>query len=203
LLDRFLFACFALVVLGCGPDDSAGDDSNDGGTGGTSGSGGSAGSAGSAVTGGTGGAAGSSATGGSGGMEPVCNMLELGDAPAVGFTYDLGDAPAPLGGDIADGTYVLTAFVVYGIDLGITDPFARVKVEISGGTWEFVESGPDEVDTPRTDTYTSSISGTQVTMTRSCPVVDMETATFTAGPDELTLYVLDRGTTIADVFTKQ
>ena len=120
-------------MSGCG-------DRNDGpvgGNGGSSGSGGS--SAGSAGTGGAATASGGSA--GSGGMAPVCNELSL-DAAAVGFTYDAGSPPDATGGEIADGTYFLTAQVVYDTASGLTIPLGRTKVVIAGSIWQEVTGDP-------------------------------------------------------------
>lgn len=204
MFTRFLFLSVTLFAFGCDddPEDPSRDTSN-GGSAATSGSGGTAGSAGA---GGTAGLGGTNATGGTGGMEPACHMLELGDAPDVGFTYDLGTAPPAMGGVIADGTYVITSMTVYGIDLGITDPFVRHKTVVSGNTWQMLDGSPSgDSDPARAFTITASISGASLTLTRTCPsgTVAPESATFTETPEGFTFYVVDRGYTVGEVFTRR
>ena len=206
-LLRYLFALTAIPFAAACSDDppDSPDDAGGGGSGMVSGSGGSSGSAGSGIIGGTAGTSPTGGSAGSGGMEPTCNELEL-DAPAVGFTFTTDPVPVPLGGEIADGTYFLTAFLAHTSVLLPTDPFIRGKIVITGTTWELVEGSPDfdDANPPRHFTSTATTNATQITTTSTCPSSGQpESAGFTATPDDLTLYIVDAGIAIETVLTKQ
>ena len=72
----------------------------------------------------------------------ACSELVL-DAPAVGLTYDAAAPPASAGGTIADGTYFLTAQVVYRTASGSTILLGRTKVVIAGASWQEVTGEPE------------------------------------------------------------
>jgi hypothetical protein len=173
----------------------------------TGGSGGAAGSAGTSGSGGSG-LGGSSSLGGAsgaGGTQPSCNDLVLA-APAVGFSYDAGAAPQALGGTIADGTYFLTAQIVYETASGPTDALGRTQVEIAGTTWQEVdgEPTPSTVNPDRHFTNTLSITGTTLDLAQTCPSGgDTTSAEFTADATSVTVYIVDTGVTVGTVFTKQ
>ena len=135
----------------------------------------------------------------------ACSELVL-DAPAVGLTYDAAAPPASSGGTIADGTYFLTAQVVYGTASGSTILLGRTKVVIAGASWQEVSGGPEpsSVNPDRRQTYTLNASGTSLSLARTCPSAGQAQAVeYTAEATRLTLFVQDRGKVIGTVFTKQ
>ena len=206
-LLQYLFVLIAIPIASACSDDppDSPDDAGGGGSGMSGGTTGSGGSAGSGITGGAAGTGFTGGTAGSGGMAPTCNELEL-DAPAVGFTFTTDPVPTPLGGEIADGTYFLTAYLAHTTVLLPTDPFIRGKIVITGTTWELVEGSPDfdDANPPRHFTSTATANATQITTTSTCPSSGQpESAGFTATPDDLTLYIVDAGIAIETVLTKQ
>jgi hypothetical protein len=189
-------AWVVVVALSCGacsdPDSRAGDP--DGGGGGNTGGSASGGAGGSLP----------SATGGSGGGQ-ACNDLEL-DAPAIGITSTTDPIPVAEGGTITEGKYFATAQIVHGTTSFPTDPFIRTRMDISHATWREVSGGPepDGVNPEQRFTYTISTSGTALTLARVCPAGGSQRRfEYTATTDEITMFVVDRGTTVRAVFTKQ
>jgi hypothetical protein len=166
------------------------DPDTGGGTGGTDGSGGL--SLGGIASGG----------GGNSGV-PVgpCNDLELrSDAPRVPFTSSEDAAPAPAGGEIADGTYFYTAHIVYEAAAAPLT-FPRTQVTISGDIWQ--EAIGYESDVVHS-TSKLTTSGNEFTLTRTCPVAgNVESGTYTATETSLTFYSEGGLHVIARVFTKQ
>jgi hypothetical protein len=140
---------------------------------------------------------------GYGGTAPVCNQLAE-DAPTYGLTADPGAAPTPLGGIVVDGTYVLNRQTIYGMTLPATE-MGRVKVEITGSTWQQAEAIlPYDVNPDRHTTSTFSVQGTSLTMTRTCPSAGQpEISAYTADASSLTLFVVDHGMTAESVFTRR
>ena len=100
----------------------------------------------------------------------ACNDLVL-DAPAVGLTYDAAAPPAAAGGTITDGTYFVTAQLVYRTASGITIPLGRTKAIIVGTTWQEVSGDPEpgSVNPDRRRTYALATNGTSLTLDRTCP----------------------------------
>jgi hypothetical protein len=134
-----------------------------------------------------------------------CNDLVL-DAPAVGFTYDLAAPPAPMGGTIADGTYFLTAQVLYETASGPTFPLGRTKAVIAGTIWQEMSGDPEpgSVNPDKRTTHALAATGTSLTLTRTCPSAgQLQSAPYTAEATRITLFVEDRAKTIGTVFTKQ
>jgi len=135
----------------------------------------------------------------------ACSELVL-DAPAVGLTYDAAPPPASAGGTIADGTYFLTAQVVYRTASGSTILLGRNKVVSAGASWQEVtgEPEPSSVNPDKRLTYALNATGTSLTLARTCPsAAQPETLQYTAEATRLTLFVQDSGKTIGTVFTKQ
>lgn len=196
LMRQTLAACALALSVACSsPGHPGGSADAAAGNAGTSGSGGSG-------LGGSSGVGGASAAGGS---EPSCNDLVL-DAPAVGFSYDAGPAPAALGGSIADGTYFLTAQIVYDTASGPTDALGRTEVEVAGTTWQEVDGDPtpSTVNPDRHFTNTLSITDTTLDLTQTCPSGGGTTSSdFSADATAVTVYITDAGLTIGTVFTKQ
>jgi hypothetical protein len=135
----------------------------------------------------------------------ACNAVEL-DAPAIGLTFTADEPAAPRGGEIADGTYFMTALVAYRTLEMLTEPDIRTKVVVSGSSWEQVDGAATEgpLPTTRRSTQLLSVNGTEFTLTLSCPISgELASGSFTAEPDGFTLYLVDGGLVIGRVFTKQ
>jgi hypothetical protein len=77
-----------------------------------------------------------------------------------------------------------------------------VAIEISGTTWKRMRrpvGGYDPVD----ETFTASVSGNKVTLTRTCPSALNETYTFTASSTGLQLSAPNGSGTKVIAFTKR
>jgi hypothetical protein len=128
------------------------------------------------------------------------------DAPAWQLTYDPNPAPTPLGGELVDGSYFVLKEIVYGATSGPALPLARTKVLIAGKSWQDVEGEPepDGVNPDRHHTSALSVTGTQLSLTRSCPkAAEAQIADFTIEPAGFTLYIEDVGQRIGVVFRQQ
>ena len=135
-----------MIASGCG-DGSMTAPSGTGGSGGSTGSGGSMGGGGS---------------GGSG----LCNTL-ANVGTEVPVTTNAGAAPTMTGGQIADGTYVLTSQVVYAGRSTAGLGSLKQTFVIAGNTVQVVQSGeggPDEHQTIQLDP-----SGGKLNFAYSCP----------------------------------
>jgi hypothetical protein len=132
----------------------------------------------------------------------ICNDL-ANDAPTITVEEVASDPPAQQGGTIGDGTYFLTAAVIYtGSDgpSGATGT-AQTTLEISGSTVQQANSGSST-------TYTLATSGSNLTATQMCPTADVRQATYTATAATLVVEV-PAGTdeagakTLVETFAKQ
>lgn len=220
-MKRLLALTFiaALMVAACG------DDAEDGGASGAPGTGGAAGSAGTAqggaagtagaAEGGAAGEAGSSvggAAGAAGGAEggaagtagaagaSACNTLQnLGQF--VPETAGVGEFPAPQGGTLIDGTYVLTKYEIY--PPGSVDAYQRKSTyRFTGGAIEMVEQKDTDPEMHVTGTFevTGAASGV---LHATCPEVADRPASFTATPTEFKLFVIKSGMNEVHTFVKQ
>jgi hypothetical protein len=110
----------------------------------------------------------------------TCNAIkQLG--PAVHPTQASGRAPSGTGGVLEKGTYVLKESVYYNIIFG--DLAARQTIVIADGELQGITG--DDYRYPRT----LVVSGNSLTQTPTLPSGENPlTYTFTATPDELTLY---------------
>lgn len=206
---------------------TAGAGGSTGGTGGsTGGTGGSAGTAGSAgsSTGGTGGtvsdagedssepdAAEDAATlehtctnppemveAGASDAGATCNLL-LDCGPTVTMKAIAGAAPTAVGGTIADGTYVLTAWNVHGTT-SLPGVFTgSVVMVVNGSSWE---QSATQMDVEATLSLTVSTSGTTLTRNYTCPGVQTDEREYTVSGDKLILIQPDIGTTKVEEYTK-
>ena len=135
----------------------------------------------------------------------ACNAVEL-DAPAIGVTFTADEPAAPLGGEIADGTYFMTALLAYRTSNILTEPSVRTKVVVSGSSWQQVDGTATEgpLPTTRRSTQVLSVDGTEFTLTLSCPISgELASGSFSAEPEGFTLYLVDGGLLVGHVFTKQ
>jgi hypothetical protein len=95
----------------------------------------------------------------------ACNTL-ANTAHAITTQQVASDPPAPTGGAIADGTYVLTSATIYtgpGGPVGPGGP-AQTTLRITGATVEVANAGD-----PPTRSITLVTSGTAFTSTDTCP----------------------------------
>jgi len=143
---------------------------------------------------------------GDGGLDaPIaCNTL-VNSASAIPIEQVASDPPAPAGGTPVDGTYALTAAVIYTGAGGPTGASGTTQttLQITGGTIQVASSGD-----PATRTVTFTTSGTSLASVDTCPDTDTRPGTYTATPTTF-LVELDGGTddagarTLVETFTKQ
>lgn len=126
---------------------------------------------------------------------PCASIADEGDV--VTYVVEAADPPAPAGGTILDGTYVLTSgtfFTGPGGESGLGDK-RSMTIRVTGtvvegarteGTWRF--------------TYT--IDGATLHMTETCPRQHLEDLGYSATPTSLTLFVADDDGTIRLGFEK-
>lgn len=129
----------------------------------------------------SGGSAGASSGGaaGAGGNATACNSLAL-DGPRVVPVAATGALPTPMGGTIADGRWVMSAYEYYMST--VINPM-HATYEIRGGDVQYAFQ--EETMPLTTATFTMAIDGTQVTKTRTCPGPATQMNGFTATPTEI------------------
>jgi hypothetical protein len=140
----------------------------------------------------------------------ACNML-VNDGPHVVPVNQPTSPPAPLGGSISDGTYVLTTYNIFigpdGQPVLLGDFWASVIMTFAGTTMQSIEGyrmeGLDHLPgTART--YTFTVSGTAMNVAETCPMMTPAATTdFTANANEFRLYVPGSGETTEEIFTKR
>jgi hypothetical protein len=134
----------------------------------------------------------------------TCNAL-VNSAPTITVEQVASDPPSPQGGTVADGTYAMTAAVIYTGAAGPSGPSgtAQTTLQISGSTIQVANAGQ-----PATRTVTFTISGTGIDSVDTCPDTDERPATYTATPTSLVVELAagtdDAGArTLVETFTKQ
>jgi hypothetical protein len=93
-----------------------------------------------------------------------CNTVEQKGSP-VKPAAALGSAPTWTGGTIADGTYVMTKWLIYGGGMVSPEPVSETLV-VSAGTFKVVAN--TSMFTVRTN-GSVTVSGSTMTFTPSCP----------------------------------
>jgi len=134
----------------------------------------------------------------------ACNTL-VNSAPSITVEQVASDPPAPQGGIPVDGTYVLSAAVIYTGPAGPTGPSgtSQTMIQITGSTIQVVSTGE-----PPTRTVTFTTSGTSLDSVDTCPDTDTRPGSYTATPTTFVV-ALDGGTddagarTLVETFTKQ
>jgi hypothetical protein len=134
----------------------------------------------------------------------ACNTL-VNSAPSITIEQVASDPPAPQGGTPVDGTYVLSAAVIYTGPAGPAGPSgtSQTTLQITGSTIQVVSTGD-----PLTRTVTFSTSGTSIDSVDNCPDTDTRPGSYTATPTTF-IVELDGGTddagarTLVETFTKQ
>jgi hypothetical protein len=134
----------------------------------------------------------------------VCNTL-VNSASSITVEQVASDPPAPQGGTPVDGTYALTAAVIYTGPDGPTGAsgMSQTTLQITGATIQVVSDGD-----PATRTITFTTSGTSIASVDTCPDTDTCPATYTATPTTF-IVAVDGGTddagarTLVETFTKE
>ena len=138
-----------------------------------------------------------------------CNTL-VNSAPEIAETIMPGDAPAPVGGVITDGTYYETAYLVYNPpSSGPTNILHQLTVTIEGTLFQAVFR--DETGADLRATIELTPSGTELGEQQTCRtnarymMNQLNVLGYDATPTTLTIHaLLDRPEgDIVQVFTKQ
>ncbi len=131
-----------------------------------------------------------------------CNTVATGAPVTVTCAGDGGVAPAPAGGTIVPGTYVLTAVTVYGACAAVD--VAQTLV-VTANSVETVINDPIDGLSRANATY--AIAGNNMVQTNTCPNTDTRTLGFSvatsAGGTTLTLISTDTSNTTVGVLTRQ
>lgn len=140
---------------------------------------------------------------------PPCNSLAA-SAPVVNYSLSNDGTPAAqTGGTIADGTYYLTSYTIYGagsVGGGFTaDQATSLTVQVSGQTWNQIQVFQIEGTTATVTTnYALSTTTSSLSLTPSCPAgADPVSGTFTATATDLQVVTSTGGFTLSEVFAKQ
>ena len=128
----------------------------------------------------------------------ACNTIAQQAPNDVKLLTSASTAPAPAGGTIVDGTYVLTAATQYdpgGMDGVWIGSFNKMTREIAGTVIQLIQTTPTVPVQTKNGTQTMAVNGLDMTVTPTCqfPVVAAkyalpETFRFTATATGLTLY---------------
>lgn len=142
--------------------------------------------------------------GGDGGTKR-CNTLVNG-GPDVPIMNVATDPPAPTGGAIADGTYVVTAVQAYtgaGGAAGPTGATYKAGGKISGGTYENIQSDSGQPkDNATTGTFT--LNGSAIDIEQSCPIPQTVAINkFSADSTSFTLFTSGGSPVQSFTYTKQ
>jgi len=112
--------------------------------------------------------AGASAETGAADAAPVCTTLDYVGAPVTPVAAT-GPAPTAQGGAIADGTYRLTGYTVYGTPIDPANvPHLRGSIRIAGGSYEVAfqtSKGEDR------ELGTVATSANTLQLNASCPTI--------------------------------
>jgi hypothetical protein len=113
----------------------------------------------------------------------ACNAL-VNDGPTITIMASTSGAPAPTGGTIVDGTYVLTAATVFGVS-SIPQVTASAVFQFSGNTMQQVGTVNGQL---KRYTSTFTTMGTSISTTDTCPAPDMGTYGFSATATEISVF---------------
>lgn len=110
-----------------------------------------------------------------------------------------GTMPAPAGGVITDGTYVLTSFEIY--PPGSIDAYQRTDTFVfAGDTIEAIMERNDRAPVRRTGTW--STSGTTWTLNQACPMTQSIQFEYTATPTTFSIFEISADTNEVHTYTK-
>lgn len=118
----------------------------------------------------------------------TCTTM-LNDAPVVTRQLVAAAAPSPQGGTMGDGVWVLRQSTVYTGVGGRTGPddSSRQKLSLAGSAVETANQRTGEASEGASGT--AAFSGTQFTLTRSCPSASTVTGGYTATSDSVSFFV--------------
>lgn len=127
----------------------------------------------------------------------ACNTLANDGAP-VTLRVAVGQAPAPRGGSITDGTYVLTDAVRYTGSSGTKGGGSTLRMTV-----RIIGSAAEIADGDQRASAKFSTSGTQLVATDTCPDNHTQTLGYTATNSALTVISHDSGASVVEVFSKE
>jgi hypothetical protein len=140
-----------------------------------------------------------------GGADAACNAIAPA-GPIVEQTCndDAAAAPAPAGGTVADGTYVLTGAAFYGSPCPPLPPaqYRATKI-VCGGTFQQADEAPDLTPDVHRWNATYATMGTNLTFHPTCGNVPEGTDGYDATPTQLVTYQTSPGQVVSFTWTKQ
>lgn len=132
-----------------------------------------------------------------------CNTVQNG-ASSVTVQQVASASPAAAGGAIGDGTYYVTAVVVFTGDGGAAGPrgdTVKETVVVHGSAFQAVA---ESLGTVTRFNGTFAIDGGSITNTHTCPTTSVDTLTsFTASATSIEEWGPTQGGTLSYTFTKQ
>lgn len=138
--------------------------------------------------------------GGSGGSSGACTSLTAGGS-AVFEAMGNGTAPAPAGGTVASGTYVLTGWTVYSPDTATPTQSRKLTLRITGADVEL--AGTDANGATLNLAGTWAQSGTTTTTTWSCGTTGSVPQGYTASSNQLLIFNPRNGGVELETWTLQ
>lgn len=135
---------------------------------------------------------GGSATAGAGGGSDCGELVST--APSLTEVQRASELPAPQGGSVTDGTYVLTARNVYPPSTASSAQHSAT-LKLASERYELVRSG----DLRETGTF--STMAVVLKLSATCPAVQSRSTPYTATASTLTLFTVSED--LEEVFTKQ
>ncbi len=130
----------------------------------------------------------------------TCNSLPLFDATVIEPSCATGTEPAPTGGAIANGIYLLQSSAYYGGCPGTTT--SRITWSICGSQWESAQE-TNGIDVPSNALALTEASSQSVSLTIVCPMPGAATYGYDATPTTLALHVPVDSYVRVDTFAMQ
>jgi hypothetical protein len=130
----------------------------------------------------------------------ACNSLPLFDAQVVEPTCATGTEPAPTGGTIANGVYILQSSAYYGGCPGTMT--SRITWSICQSQWESAQE-TNGVDVPSNALASSQAASNSVSLTIVCPMPGAATYGYDATSSTLSLHVPVDSYVRVDTFAMQ
>jgi hypothetical protein len=115
--------------------------------------------------------------------EAPCNQVQLPPS-SVTVEAGTGSPPVAVGGDIVDGTYVLTSMLDYNVGDGLIGQGTLGVIELSGGTISSASISAKGAEVRTAASYT--VSGSTLVQRGTCGFGDTLSQGFTATPTTIT-----------------